>query len=295
VQNTSTLTPMDQLPTEFLTSRGNAFEAKIRTARSLAAQGKQDELKKVSQEFEAIFLAQLLKVMRETIQESGLFDGGFGKSIYTELFDQEIALSMARRGTLGIGDILYKNLSARESAKTSDADQTNDPEGALKPSTSTDATQESPAGAADEISDLHLPVHARISSAFGMRKDPVSHQERFHKGLDLAAPEGMRVVSALPGTVVSTGYESGYGNTVLVQHADGIRTRYGHLGTISVKAGDVVNSETNLGTVGNTGRSTGPHLHFEVIRMGTPVDPLAELNSRTNSYGQGSNRLKIGG
>jgi murein DD-endopeptidase MepM/ murein hydrolase activator NlpD len=80
-----------------------------------------------------------------------------------------------------------------------------------------------------------------------------------------------------------------------VQHADGVQTRYGHLGTLSVKAGDVVNSDTNLGTVGNTGRSTGPHLHFEVIRMGTPVDPLAGLNSHPNSLGQGLSRLKVGG
>ncbi len=296
MQNSLTLTPLTQVPTDILTSNGTHLEEKVRAVQNSTGPKNSNELKKVSQEFEAIFLSQLLKVMRETVEESGLFEGGFGKSIYTDLFDQEISLSMSRRGALGISDLIYKSLSERESAKVSEPGQTKETEAGSGTKAPATTEQPSPLCEGEDISDLQLPVHAHISSAFGMRKDPISHQARFHKGLDLAAPEGMRVVSALPGTVVSAGYMSGYGNTVLVQHADGVQTRYGHLGTISVKAGDVVNSETNLGTVGNTGRSTGPHLHFEVIRMGTPVDPLAVLNSQTNPYGQQSpGRLKIGG
>jgi Rod binding domain-containing protein len=295
VQNSSALTPLPLVPTDILTSGGNRLEDKIRAAQNSTGQGQTNQLKKVSQEFEAIFMNQLLKVMRETIEDSGVFEGGFGKSIYTELFDQEISMSMARRGTLGISDILYKSLSERAAGKTPDSVQTKESEQVPEPSATGTEGQSTSSGEEEEISDLQLPVHARISSAFGMRRDPISHQARFHKGLDLAAPEGMKVVSALPGTVVSSGYENGYGNTVLVQHEDGLQTRYGHLGTINVKAGDVVNSATNLGTVGSTGRSTGPHLHFEVIRMGTPVDPLAGLNSHSNSLGQGLSRLKVGG
>lgn len=295
MQNSSALTPLPLVPTDILTSGGNRLEDKIRAAQNSTGQGQTNQLKKVSQEFEAIFMNQLLKVMRETIEDSGVFEGGFGKSIYTELFDQEISMSMARRGTLGISDILYKSLSERAAGKTPDSVQTKESEQVPEPSATGTEGQSTSSGEEEEISDLQLPVHARISSAFGMRRDPISHQARFHKGLDLAAPEGMKVVSALPGTVVSSGYENGYGNTVLVQHEDGLQTRYGHLGTINVKAGDVVNSATNLGTVGSTGRSTGPHLHFEVIRMGTPVDPLAGLNSHSNSLGQGLSRLKVGG
>ena len=97
--------------------------------------------------------------------------------------------------------------------------------------------------------------------------------------LDLAAPEGMKVAAALPGKVISAGYQRGYGRTVLLQHSGGLQTRYAHLGSINVKAGDGVASEETLGTVGNTGRSTSPHLHFEVIRMGEPVDPLQDAAS----------------
>ena len=74
----------------------------------------QAELKKVAEEFEAVFIAQLLKIMRETIEESGTEGSGFGKSVYTELFDQEIALAMARRGALGIGDIIYKSFAEEQ-------------------------------------------------------------------------------------------------------------------------------------------------------------------------------------
>jgi murein DD-endopeptidase MepM/ murein hydrolase activator NlpD len=88
----------------------------------------------------------------------------------------------------------------------------------------------------------------------------------------------MKVVAALPGKVVAAGYENGSGNTVVIQHDGGIQTRYGHLASINVKAGDVIASQSTLGTVGNTGHSTGPHLHFEVIRMGKPVDPLLSYN-----------------
>ncbi|MCL2878306.1 MAG: peptidoglycan DD-metalloendopeptidase family protein [Acidobacteria bacterium] len=235
------------------------------------------ELKKVAQEFEAVFIAQLLKIMRETIEESGMEGGGFGKSIYTELFDQEIALSMARRGTLGIGDIIYKSLADKEAAQSPEMFETAQPGREVSrqaPESSgklpvPDASVES----VREISVPLLPVDAPVSSTFGVRKDPFNGKPRFHKGIDLAAPAGTPVVAALPGRVISAGYESGYGNSVLVEHDGGLRTRYGHLASVDVKAGDMVTSDDTLGKVGSTGRSTGAHLHFEVIRMGTPVDP----------------------
>jgi murein DD-endopeptidase MepM/ murein hydrolase activator NlpD len=127
-----------------------------------------------------------------------------------------------------------------------------------------------------------------------MRKDPLSRQVRFHKGLDLAAPEGMKVIAALPGTVISAGHETGYGNAVLIQHSGGLQTRYGHLGSVQVKAGDRVDSEAVLGTVGNTGRSTGPHVHFEVIRLGKPVNPLTVAHSQAVSVNQHPVNLKTG-
>ncbi|MBT1541138.1 M23 family metallopeptidase [Curtobacterium flaccumfaciens pv. flaccumfaciens] len=101
-----------------------------------------------------------------------------------------------------------------------------------------------------------------------------------HQGVDFAAPIGTPVVAALPGRVVSAGALGGYGNQVLLQHADGTATRYGHLSAIDVRPGQVLGAGGRLGAVGNTGVSTGAHLHFEVIVAGIPIDPAAWLQAR---------------
>jgi murein DD-endopeptidase MepM/ murein hydrolase activator NlpD len=255
--------------------------SKISASKAISAETQKSELKNVAEQFEAIFVTQLLKVMRETIEEANPSESGYGKTVYTELFDQEIASSMARHGTLGIGNILYKSMEKRIDAKGPEdasgikSDSNATPADSKQPSEpGLENTSSTPA----DVSDIHLPVQAPISSSFGLRKDPFSSQVKFHRGIDLAAPEGMTVVPALPGKVVSAGYESGYGNTVLIEHEGGVQTRYGHLASINVKQGDVVTSENAIGTVGSTGHSTGPHLHFEVMRMGKQVDPMLSSN-----------------
>lgn len=101
-----------------------------------------------------------------------------------------------------------------------------------------------------------------------------------HHGLDFAAPTGTTVVAAMSGRVVAAGVLGGYGNQVLLQHADGSQTRYGHLSQIGVRVGQSVSAGERIGAVGNTGVSTGSHLHFEVILGGTPVDPAVWLQHR---------------
>jgi murein DD-endopeptidase MepM/ murein hydrolase activator NlpD len=282
MSDTTLITPVNQLPVDLITSSGSRLEGKLRSVQEAADDVRKEELKKAAQEFEAVFIAYMLKVMRDTIEESGLLDGGLGKSIYTEMFDQEVSLNMARHGVLGISDLLCRNLST---VVESDGDKSEKVPANQSLPNSPAVPQDSPPEQSKnqrsecEIEDFQLPVQGYMSSAFGLRKDPFSGQPRFHKGLDIAAPEGMKVVAALPGTVLAAGYEPGYGNAVVLQHADGIRTKYGHLASITVKAGDEIASQSALGTVGNTGRSTGPHLHFEVIRMGKPVDPLLSFNA----------------
>ncbi len=297
MQDSSLINPIRQIPTDILTSSGSRIESKIRAAQSASGEKQKGELKKVAQEFEAIFIAHMLKVMRETIEESGLTEGGFGKSIYTELFDQEVSLNIAKHGALGIADVLYRSLSDTTSDENKSGQSgTDDPNGGLQPAPQASPENPGMSGKPErEISDLQLPVQAPISSAFGLRRDPFSHQTRFHKGLDLAAPEGMKVMAALPGTVVSAGYENGYGNTVLIQHSGGLQTRYSHLASMSVKAGDAVVSQSALGTVGGTGHSTGPHLHFEVIQMGQPMDPLLSLGSQYKAPEPRPGISRIGG
>ncbi|WP_176491499.1 M23 family metallopeptidase [Curtobacterium sp. 'Ferrero'] len=101
-----------------------------------------------------------------------------------------------------------------------------------------------------------------------------------HQGLDFAAAPGAPVLAVMSGRVVSAGPSGGYGNQVLLAHPDGTRTRYAHLSRIDVRVGQEVRVSDVVGAVGNTGVSTGPHLHFEVIVGGTPVDPAVWLHAR---------------
>ncbi len=123
-----------------------------------------------------------------------------------------------------------------------------------------------------------LPVHARRTSPFGHRPDPIDGSMDFHTGLDLGAPAGAAVHAAGGGRVLRAEMVSGYGNMVVIDHGNGLETRYAHLQGFSVHAGDVVAPGDVVGQVGATGRVTGPHLHFEVRRDGQPVDPTGEIN-----------------
>jgi murein DD-endopeptidase MepM/ murein hydrolase activator NlpD len=123
-----------------------------------------------------------------------------------------------------------------------------------------------------------LPLNAplatqRVSSRFGYRIDPIEKKRAFHSGLDLVAPEGMEVHATAPGTVISAGWNGGYGLMVEIRHAGGVSTRYGHLSAALVKPGQRVAAGTAIGRVGSTGRSTGPHLHYETRRDGEAVNP----------------------
>lgn len=266
---------LTQFPPEMLVSPGRGLEGKVHAALNASGKEQRSELKKVAQEFEAVFIAYLLKVMRETIEESGLMEEGFGKTIYTEMFDQEVSMSIARRGALGISDLLYKHLLEIEPEK----EQMNSTESPASPHGSGNGASSQNEGR--ETNDLQLPVLAPVSSRFGPRADPFSHKRRMHKGVDFAAPKGAPVAAPLPGKVVSAGCESGYGNTILIQHPNGLQTRYGHLDAIHVQKGQEVAGGQIIGTVGDTGRSTGPHLHFEAIRMGKHVDPFQAGELRT--------------
>lgn len=131
------------------------------------------------------------------------------------------------------------------------------------------------ARSAIDLAPIHKPMGSlnRISSTFGNRKDPFTGGRAFHSGLDFPAPKGTTVLSAGYGKVTFVGEKSGYGKLVEITHTTGLVTRYGHLSAFIAKQGQVVNAGTPIAKVGSTGRSTGPHLHFEVRRKDVAVDP----------------------
>tara|TARA_R110001583_G_scaffold67490_7_gene192905 strand:- start:13726 stop:14640 length:915 start_codon:yes stop_codon:yes gene_type:complete len=112
-----------------------------------------------------------------------------------------------------------------------------------------------------------------ISSAFGTRKDPFSGNLRSHRGVDIAGAVGMSLVATAAGIVTESGKHSGYGLMVEVQHENGLMTRYAHAIELTVKVGDVVSKGQQVAVMGNTGRSTGPHIHYEVLKNGRQVNP----------------------
>jgi murein DD-endopeptidase MepM/ murein hydrolase activator NlpD len=117
------------------------------------------------------------------------------------------------------------------------------------------------------------PARGWVTSDFGSRLDPYTADRVMHQGLDIAAPHGKEVFSPSDGTVVFAGLEGGYGNVIVIDHGYGIKTRYGHLAKILVKPGEKVKRGALIAAVGNTGRSTGPHLHYEVRVNGIPQNP----------------------
>jgi murein DD-endopeptidase MepM/ murein hydrolase activator NlpD len=118
-----------------------------------------------------------------------------------------------------------------------------------------------------------LPAKGWISSRFGYRKSPFSGRREFHKGVDIAAKKGSPVVATADGVVTFCGAKASYGKTIVIDHGHGIITSYAHLSKTLINRGDHVKRGDTVGLVGNTGRSTGPHVHYEVRLNGMPVNP----------------------
>ncbi len=148
---------------------------------------------------------------------------------------------------------------------------------------------------ADEISDFYekylgrvaynisytplgLPFHGPITSTFGHRENPFGGENvETHKGLDISGPLGAPVRAMAKGEVEFAGVRGGFGNCIILKHANGFETLYGHLSKILVKPGQQINIGQEIGKIGSTGRSTGPHLHYEVHKNGQKINPQSFL------------------
>ena len=113
-----------------------------------------------------------------------------------------------------------------------------------------------------------------VTSSYGKRRDPVNQKWSMHYGLDLGGPMHSNVYSTAPGVVTYAGWKGNYGKLIEIDHGDGLKTRYGHLAKLLVKKGDKVDFFSKIGLLGSTGRSTGPHTHYEVVFDGKPMDPM---------------------
>jgi peptidoglycan hydrolase FlgJ len=269
-------------------------------------QQRNKELKKACQDFESVFTYELLKSMRKTIDKCDLFHGGEGEEIYESLLDQELSKSMSGYGSNSLSELLYQQLSRIDSssqagqAVSSEMDTTShasekvysriapsskpgpmihadpDPEPEVLSAGDAQTVSRSDASSgADSKPDW--PLKSVVSSRYGWRKDPFTSESRFHSGLDIAADKGTEVKAAMSGKVIMSCNMEDYGNVVAVDHGKGLVTIYAHNEKNLVKAGDKVEKGSLIARVGSTGRSTGPHLHFEVRKDGTRINPMEFL------------------
>jgi len=187
-------------------------------------------------------------------------------------FDIILKQRRAATGEVELGDVLYAGLDlgsrkirlVRWSAKDGDDDA--DSEGAGD-------WYDANGGGTGHQGFVGLPVNGRVSSSFGMRLHPILGYYRMHKGIDIACPYGSPVYAVVDGIVEWAGHKGGYGNFIGIQGSGGVGTGYGHLSRIAVRSGERVQRGDLVGYSGNSGLSTGPHLHFEVYRGGAAVNP----------------------
>ncbi len=238
-----------------------------------ALKGRKDPeaLKAVAKEMESLFAYEMIKAMRETTDMGS--EEGLGMDTYMSMFDMELARLFAERG-LGLQDILLKGMNRIEKSggtKGGGSDNSSAPVAPKK--------ELKDASRAEILYSLKplMPVHGRVSSLFGMRRHPIYGDNRFHYGVDIAAPIGTNVYPIKTGKVIFSGETPGYGRMVVIRHEDGLVSKYAHNKVNLVKEGDLVDADTAIAQVGSTGVSTGPHLHFELVHNGEHIDPLKFL------------------
>lgn len=269
------------LPPLAATNRERDFGKLKQAAQELEGQGlsreeKEKRLKKACDQFEALLVKMVLKSMRDATPKEGLFGSGLDQDIYTSMMDDALAESIATGKGLGISRTMYEQMKGRLDAVPAGT--------GIQGAPATQAAPETPVTAVtneteirNKVVEFALPLEGRLSSDFGWRRDPITAENRFHKGIDLAAPRGTPVLSSAEGTVVFSGWQGGHGNTVVIRHPDGYETRYSHNAQNLVREGDRVGQGDMIARVGSTGRSTGPHLHFEVTKGGASLDPTELL------------------
>ena len=216
-------------------------------------------LEEACKEFESLFINLVMKQMRKTVTKSGLIDGGMGEEIFTGMMDEEIAKQIASRQGLGLRGALIEQLTGVR--------------GSTIPRNIALKNYRTHNSVAPSGQIFSLPVSGTISSPYGWRKDPFSGEPAFHKGVDIASPAGSGIFAAGKGTVVFSGWKKGYGNVVEIEHGDGFTTLYAHNEKNLVKEGEEVSHYQLIALVGDTGKSTGPHLHYEVKKNGEAVNP----------------------
>ena len=253
------------------------------------------KLGELAAQFESMLMLEMIKQMRKSLLDEEGEGEGLGKETYSSTIDGELALHLAKAGGMGLSSVMVDAWERQQKAVAPGsivapvAGQAfpvgpADTSTALSPAVSAvrqsfPIAEVTPASADSTIS---LEMAGRVSSSYGWRSDPIKGRAKFHGGIDLAARYGTEVPAAAGGTVVTADEQGSYGLTVVIRHPNGFESRYAHLSSLDVREGDTVAQGQQVGRVGSTGRSTGPHLHFEVTQAGRRVDPEQFVRNLTS-------------
>lgn len=254
---------------------GSAGAPRVADAAAAPSAQEAARLKDLAAEFESMLLGQMLRTMRESgsWKEEG-DDQGFGADALFETLDAELSRHLSRAQGFGLAGTLMPQLTTMSGAA---APGEAGASMAVAPVALAPVSLQPPAGAlgAGPEDDARSPLEPgrAVTSAFGWRRDPFTGGATYHRGVDLRAAYGEPVSSMAGGRVVFAGVQGGYGNTVVVEHSNGVRSRYAHLSSILVGQGSEVAAGDSIGRAGRSGRATGTHLHFEVTQDGRPIDP----------------------
>ena len=239
---------------------------------SAAEDIRRKDLREAAQQFESYMATLLIQEMRKTVPD-GLFSSP-AMETFSGILDQEISTRISGSGQLGLAEQLLGGLTGE---RTASADSLHPSlmliEQGITSQRSFEAYGQRAASAEATHERGHLPVHGRLSSRFGWRIHPILGHRQHLDGIDIAAKEGTRIDAVRGGSVTFSGESQGYGNLLIIDHGDGLTSRYAHCKDLNVAAGDRVYSGQAVATVGSTGRSTGPHLHFEIRQNGESIDP----------------------
>ncbi|MFN0249704.1 MAG: peptidoglycan DD-metalloendopeptidase family protein [Kofleriaceae bacterium] len=242
------------------------------------APSQEEQAKTAAKQLEAFFLRQLLAEARP---QGGGIDGGFAGDTFKQMLDEALADRMSNAGGFGMASMFQAQLDGSASQITQHA---HGPMGeVLAPGLHGPrpfASIPDPTNLGPELNGaprFAMPVSGRATSGYGERIDPIRRTHSMHNGFDFAAKTGTQVGAASGGEVTHAGPAGTYGNLVVVRHEDGFETRYAHLSEVHVKKGDRVETGADIGAVGSTGHSTGPHLHFEIRKEGKALDPRPYL------------------
>jgi len=226
--------------------------------------------KVVAAKVQAMFMELMIKAMEESIDaEDGLFSSNSSSEIYRGMFREQLGAALGSKVGGTLMEDLEKSMSKSREKILSQGTPANPldhaewtPSEAVSSIPSIVAGSGAAAGATAKIQ--RLPVEGIVTSEIGWRKDPISGSMAFHKGLDIAAPQGTSIRAVASGTVIESGAKGEYGNAVVIRTDDGRRMLYGHNARNFVQVGDRVKQGETIASVGATGKATGPHVHFEV-------------------------------